>query len=420
MKKNFWLVAFLFLFLFSCKKESGTLKEETQTSLPNFGNIELDKVFQRQDNRIAHEDSLQTIIHHYYQNIWEGGDVWGGFLIAKGDNILYEGYRGFAQDHQQEPITRDTPLHIASISKPITAMAVMKLAEAGKLKLEDTVDQFFPKFPYPGVTVKSLLTQRSGLPKYEYFIEKIKPEPEELSKKFLTNQDILNMMIRYKPDVLRAPETGFTYCNTNYALLALIIEKVTATPFPSAMEQMVFEPLGMTKTYIFQEKDTLSGAKSFYRNGPKVHPYDRLDLIYGDKNVYTTPRDLLSFSKAMYADNFLRKDLKDMIFEPYSNERKGINNYGIGFRMKVYDNGSKLTYHTGWWHGTNSVFAHLPDNAVTIVAIGNKFSRLPYSALSLASLFGSYPIEADRLKKSLMGSRNSSTLEAAHSTSVDE
>ncbi len=420
MKKILWLPAFLVLLLFSCKKDTETVKIENETLLPNFGNIELHQVFQRADNRLAHEDSLHTIIHHYYQNIWEGGNLWGGFLIAKGDNILYEGYRGFTQDHQQDPITRDTPLHVASISKPITAMAIMKLAEAGKLKLEDTVDRFFPEFPYPGVTVLSLLTQRSGLPKYEYFIEKIKPAPAELSKKFLSNQDILNIMIKYKPDVMRAPDKGFAYCNTNYALLALIIEKITATPFPSAMEQMVFKPLKMKNSFVFQEKDTLSAAKSFYRNGPKVHPYDRLDLIYGDKNVYTTPRDLLSFSKAMQAENFLREDLKNMIFEPYSNERRGINNYGIGFRMKVYDNGSKLIYHTGWWHGTNSVFAHLPETGVTIVAIGNKFSRLPYSALSLASLFGSYPIEADRLKKSLTNSRNSSALEAAHSHTVDE
>ena len=157
----------------------------------------------------------------------------------------------------------------------------------------------------------------------------------------------------------------------------------------------------MKNSFIFQEKDTLTASKSFYNRGPKVYPYDRLDLIYGDKNVYTTPRDLLNFSRAMYAENFLRKDLKDMVFEPYSNERAGINNYGIGFRMKVYDNGNKLTFHTGWWHGTNSVFAHLLGSNVTIVAIGNKFSRQPYTALSLAALFDQYPIEVHRLKNTL-------------------
>src|SRR5690606_20825209 len=201
------------------------------------------------------------------------------------------------------------------------------------------------------------LTQRSGLPNYADFIENIPPKPAELSKNYLTDPDILNLMIRHQPEPARSPTTGVMYWTTNFAVLALLVEKVTATPFPAATEQMVFKPMNMNNSFIFQEKDTLTASKSFYNRGPKVYPYDRLDLIYGDKNVYTTPRDLLNFSRAMYAENFLRKDLKDMVFEPYSNERAGINNYGIGFRMKVYDNGNKLTFHTGWSHGTNSVFA---------------------------------------------------------------
>lgn len=409
MRKSFWLGLLCVMLLGSCKKELQILDKEATTQLPNFGNVKLDEVFRGKENKHTDSDSINAVIQHYYRTVWEGGDLWGGFLIARGDDILYEGYRGFAQDNKQEPITQSTPLHVASISKTITAMAVMKLVEAGKLDLDAEVAEYFPGFPYPGVTVKSLLTQRSGLPKYEYFIEKIEPAPAELSKKFLTNRDILNLMLRHKPEAARSPNTGFMYCNTNYAMLALLIEKVTATPFPSAMEQMVFKPLKMENSFIFQEKDTLTASKSFFNRGPKVYPYDRLDLIYGDKNVYTTPRDLLNFSRAMYADNFLRGDLKNMVFEPYSNERPGINNYGIGFRMKVYDNGNKLTFHTGWWHGTNSVFAHLLNSNVTIVAIGNKFSRQPYTALSLAGLFGQYPIEIDRLKNTMkQGARASS------------
>jgi hypothetical protein len=124
---------------------------------------------------------------------------------------------------------------------------------------------------------------------------------------------------------------------------------------------------------------------------------DRLDLLYGDKNVYTTPRDLLNFSKALYSKNFLSSDLRKMIFQPYSNEKKGMNNYGIGFRMKVFDNGEKLTYHNGWWHGTNSVFAHLLKSNVTIIAIGNKYSNRVYSALSLSGMFENFPLERERL-----------------------
>ena len=396
-KSLFFLLISTFI-LFSCKKESSE-EEIIKTTLPNYGNVDLDKVFNRRDGKLENKDSIISMIDHYYKNVWEKGDLWGGFIVAKGDEILYESYRGFAQGKDQEPINDTIALHVASISKSLTAMATLKLVEAGKINLEDPLTKYFPKFPYPKVTVFTLLSQRSGLPKYEYVIEKIKPAPPELSKKYLTNQDILNMLIRYQPELARATDTGFMYCNTNYALLALLIEKITEKSFPEAMKQMVFRPLKMKHSYVFQEKDTLTAAKSFYQRGPRVYPYDRLDLIYGDKNVYTTPRDLLNFSKALYSKDFLKPELKQKIFEPYSNERPGINNYGLGFRMKVFDENEKLTYHNGWWHGTNSVFAHLLKSQVTIIAIGNKYSTRVYTALALSGLFENFPYETEKFQK---------------------
>ena len=401
--KVFRIIFFLSIFglvLFSCKKENKD-SEETKTTLPNFGNVALDEVFKQSDSQLKNRDSIVSVIDSYYENVWEKGDLWGGFLVAKGDEILYEGYRGFTQENKQSPVNDTVALHVASISKSITAMAVMKLIEAGKLEMDVPLTKYFPGFPYPEVTVFTLLSQRSGLPKYEYFIEKIEPEPAELSKKYISNHDILNLLIRYKPELARATNTGFMYCNTNYALLALLVEHVTKTSFPEAMQQIVFRPLKMKNTFILQEKDMESAAKSFYQRGPRVYPYDRLDLIYGDKNVYTTPRDLLNFSKAMFAENFLREDLKKMIFEPYSNERPGVNNYGLGFRMKVFNENEKLTYHNGWWHGTNSVFGHLLKSKVTIIAIGNKYSSRVYTSLALSGLFENFPFETEKLVKTL-------------------
>ncbi|MDF2553644.1 MAG: class beta-lactamase-related serine hydrolase [Chryseobacterium sp.] len=400
MKKlTFVLAATLFLFLFSCKNKSENKESltENNTNLPNYGNVDLGKVFSPQDGVLSNKDFVINYIDQYYKKVWEGSDLSGGILVAKGNDILFENYRGFGREGNQMPIDKNTPLHVASVSKTLTAMAMLKLVEAGKIKLSDRLTQFFPGFPYPNVTVQTLLDQRSGLPKYEYFITKIQPAPAELSKTYITNQDVLNMIIKYKPELARDTDTGFMYCNTNFALLALLIEKVTKTSFPQAMQEMVFTPLKMTNTYIFQEKDIPTAAQSFYYGGNRLYPLDRLDLIYGDKNVYTTPRDLYTFSKAMFSKDFLKPELKDMIFAPYSNEKAGQNNYGLGFRMKIFDNGEKLTYHNGWWHGTNSVFAHLLKSKVTIVAIGNKYSGKVYSALALSGLFEDFPPQKDKL-----------------------
>lgn len=407
-KRNFVLVLAVFLLIFSCKKKSESKESVTEntTSLPNYGSVDLDNVFTKGDGQLPDKASLVRYIDQYYKKVWEAGDLSGGILVAKGDDIIYENYRGFGREGNQMPIDKNTPLHVASVSKTLTAMAMMKLIEAGKIKMSDHLTQFFPGFPYPNVTVQTLLDQRSGLPKYEYFITKIPPTAPELSKPYITNQDVLNMIITYKPDLARDTDTGFMYCNTNFALLALLIEKVTKTPFPQAMKEMVFTPLKMNNTYIFQEKDIPTASQSFY-NGNKVYPLDRLDLIYGDKNVYTTPRDLFNFSKAMFSKDFLKPELMEMVFSPHSNEKAGMNNYGLGFRMKIFDNGEKLTYHNGWWHGTNSVFAHLLKSKVTIVAIGNKYSNRVYTALALSGLFEDFPVQKDKLHSIMNDSKDS-------------
>jgi len=94
-------------------------------------------------------------------------------LVAKKGNIIFEDYHGYFDMKTKEPLTKRSPFHLASVSKTFTAMATLKLAELGKLSLEDSVQKFFPAFPYKGVTVKLLLNHRSGLPNYIHFMEKL-------------------------------------------------------------------------------------------------------------------------------------------------------------------------------------------------------------------------------------------------------
>lgn len=387
------VILFLFVGIISCQKEKTEHHPKSEINVPNFSNIDLKKVFPKQELTPKEKDSIRQIIHQYYQETWEFDNLWGSFLVAKGDQIIYENYRGFTQDHHQNPITKDTPLHIASASKTLTAMAILKLVESGKIHLNDTLQEFLPDFPYPNITIKSLLSQRSGLPKYEHFTAHIPQNCPELQKEFLTNTDLLNLLIKYRPPMARETNKGFMYNNLNFALLALVIEKTTKLPYPKAMQEMIFKPLKMKNTFVFQESDLENMPLTFYQKGEKPHPLDRFDLIYGDKNIYTTPRDLLNFSVAMYSEDFLPKNLKEQIFQPYSNEKPGVNNYGLGFRMKIFNDQQKLTYHNGWWHGTNSVFVHLLDSKTTIIAIGNKFSRRVYSAMMLSTLFEPFPYD---------------------------
>ena len=398
MKINLSHIGFLAFFLFfSCSKKGSTTTNNgyySASNLPNFGNVDVDNVFKGEKLKLENQQKIVNSLNQYYENIWNSTDMSGGVLVAHGDNILLEKYKGFGRENNQMPINKDTPLHLASISKPITAMAVLKLVEAKKISLEQKVKSIFPNFPYADITIQHLLTHRSGLPKYEHFLEENDIKPKN---KFFTNQEIFDLVAKHKPELARQTDTGFMYNNFNYAILALIIEKITGKTYPEAMKEMVFAPLKMKNTFVFEEKHINSASQSFYQRSSRLYPLNEYDLIYGDKNIYTTPRDLFNFSKAMFSKDFLPKELMEKVFEPYSNEKKGVNNYGLGFRLKVFDEGKKLTYHNGWWHGSNTVFIHLRESKTTIIALSNKYSRKIYGTMLLSTLFEDFPFEIDKV-----------------------
>ena len=398
MKINLSHIGFLAFFLFfSCSKKESTTTTNgyySASNLPNFGNVDVDNVFKGEKLKLENQQKIVNSLNQYYENIWNSTDMSGGVLVAHGDNILLEKYKGFGRENNQMRINKDTPLHLASISKPITAMAVLKLVEAKKISLEQKVKSIFPNFPYSDVTIQHLLTHRSGLPKYEHFLEENDIKPKN---KFFTNQEIFDLVAKHKPELARQTDTGFMYNNFNYAILALIIEKITGKTYPEAMKEMVFAPLKMKNTFVFEEKHINSASQSFYQRSTRLYPLNEYDLIYGDKNIYTTPRDLFNFSKAMFSKDFLPRELMEKVFEPYSNEKKGVNNYGLGFRLKVFDEGKKLTYHNGWWHGSNTVFIHLRESKTTIIALSNKYSRKIYGTMLLSTLFEDFPFEIDKV-----------------------
>ena len=311
----------------------------------------------------------------------------GGILVAKNGNIVFEAYNGNGHLNRHDVIDSLTPFHIASVSKTFTAMAVLKLWQDGKLNIDDEYSKYFPQFNYPGVTVRSLLNHRSGLPNYLYFMETLGWNKDSLIK----NEDVLNYLVTRKAELtnIATPNTHFTYCNTNYALLALLVEKQSGKRFPDFLQQTFFTPLQMKHTFLFNSLDTSKVNPSYDWRG-RIIPLNFLDGVYGDKNIYTTPRDLLIWDRALTSGKIFTPQTLEQAYAPYSNEKSGIRNYGLGWRMNIYPNGKKTIYHNGWWHGNNASFVRLlPDSAVIIV-VGNKYNRNIYHAKELADLFGDY------------------------------
>jgi CubicO group peptidase (beta-lactamase class C family) len=277
-------------------------------------------------------------------------------------------------------------IHLASVSKTFTAMAILKLAEEGKLSLNDEAALHLKGFPYPGVTIKNMLNHRSGLPNYVHFME----DPGTGMSRPVSNQDILQYMSRNKAKLsITRPDTHFSYSNTNYALLALIIEKVSGKTYAQYLKETFFRPLGMDNTFVFSTDKADYVIPSYdWRN--RQIAFSFLDAVYGDKNIYSTPRDLLKWDQALYTDQLFRKETLDMAFAGYSFEKPGKRNYGLGWRLYEFPGGKKVIYHNGWWHGNNVVFSRLPQDSATIIVMGNKFTRRIYEARKIYTAFEGY------------------------------
>jgi CubicO group peptidase (beta-lactamase class C family) len=343
-------------------------------------------------------------IEKQYQQLLGNRGFNGSILVAKNGEILFEDYKGYSNFKTKALITPNTPFHLASVSKTFTGMAILKLREQGKLELDDTVDEFFPGFPYQNITVQQLLNHRSGLNNYVYFMVDRRVETYRVKNKkgrwvrrtrtikmpplkpgLLTNQDVLDYMIKHRPALLFAPDRAFRYSNTNYALLALIIEKVTGQSYPTYMKDSLFIPLGMNDSYVFSVADTGNYIPSYrYNNVP--YGIEKLDCIYGDKNVYSTVRDLLLWDRALHEGTYVSKASQELAYQPYSFENKSFHNYGLGWRL-LNSPTEEIVYHNGWWHGNNTVFTRYIKDSATIIVLGNRYNRNIYKAKALSSAF---------------------------------
>ncbi len=384
----FFLFSIIIFIHASCitKPDKAVIKKENPIVL-----LELPKPGTISENE---KNRIRLLSKHWFDSALKQRGFSGGMLVAKDGNIIFEEYNGTANIPGTDTITANSSMHIASVSKTFTAMAVLKLWQEGKLNIEEEFSRYFPLFNYPGVTIRNLLNHRSGLPNYNYFMEYLGWDKTQ----YVSNNDVLNFLVARKTELKNVtnPGTHFNYCNTNYALLALVIEKVSGQTYAEYMKNSFFIPLGMKNSYVFALADTLKAIPSYnWRGG--LEPYTFLDQVYGDKNIFSTPADLLLWDRVLSTNIIFTNETLQQAYTAYSNERPGIRNYGLGWRMYLLPNDKKIVYHNGWWHGSNSTFIRLINENATIIVVGNKFTRNVYKAKMLTGIFGDYynPTEDD-------------------------
>lgn len=294
-------------------------------------------------------------------------DFNGAVLVAKNKKILYSNQIGIADFKNKSLLNKESVFQLASVSKQFTAAAIMLLNERNKIKLTDTVNTYFPNFPFKAVTIKNLLNHTAGLPKYfwvaEHKWQKEKAPTNSEMMKFLESTDVRRYF---------KPGRNFDYSNTGYFVLASVVEKVSGTSFSSFLRTNIFEPLQMNNSYVYSfENDSI---KENQLDGYRLHRgWKHLkirstvnDAIVGDKNVYTTAEDLFKWTLGLNTGKLLKKESIDLMYSKGETVYGREIPYGFGFRINT--KGQKSIYHHGKWNGfSTGLTKYLEDDLIVIV-----------------------------------------------------
>ena len=306
----------------------------------------------------------------------------GVVLYAEQGQVVYEnafGWRDLSK-RQKDSLRIDDAFQLSSDSKMFTAEAIMLLKAEGKLDYYDDVKKFIPELPYEGVTIRQLLNHRSGLPRYDAMADKHWPD----RKKPFSNEAMIKMLAEKHPDPYGAPNAAFFYNNINYALLATVVERASGQHFEDFMRERIFEPVGMTHSYIYSMRDVdevsmympvEAHGHDVYKSGPVKTQNDYLNGVMGDKIMFSTVEDLWKFNQALDAHLLLPDSLQRVMFEPGSPEWKNGENYGFGWRMtQQYPD---LYFHFGWWKGYRSLIIRDPKHHRFLAILNNTTWLIP-------------------------------------------
>jgi CubicO group peptidase (beta-lactamase class C family) len=329
-----------------------------------------------------------SAIDTFFLNKYKERTFYGSVLFAENGHVVFKNSYGYANYKTKDTITTGTTFQLASASKPFTAVSVMQLVEQGKIKLTDDIRSYLPLVPYDGITVHQLLCHKSGMSQYTHFCD----SPDTIwpdKHKTIHNDEVIDIMHKHIPMINYAPGQKFYYCNTNYMLLASLVEKVSGLTFSNYLDQNIFTPLDMNHTVLYtRDNDSalIQPAKGY--NGafnPTIDIY--LNGVVGDKGVYSSVDDLIKFDRGLSTGQLVSDSTFQLMTQSHNSVRKDGKNYGYGFRILEHTEVGRLVFHTGWWKGFRTYFVRVPSLNQTVIVLTNVKRGGFMSVAELAAIF---------------------------------
>ncbi len=308
---------------------------------------------------------MEALFKAYAQPAAPGAAV---MVIHHGKPVFVRTF-GLANLAENMPVRPATNFRLASVTKQFTAMSIMMLVERGKLDYERTLAGLFPDFPVYGraVTIRHLLQHTSGLLDYEDLL------PDTATAQVL-DRDVLALM-QAQDSTYFPPGTQYRYSNSGYAVLAMVVERVTGMRFAEFLRANIFAPLGMNNTVAFENGVSSVKHRALgYReeNGAFVLKDQSLtSAVLGDGGIYSSIEDLFKWDQALYTERLVSAATLQQAFTPGVLADGRPLDYGLGWRLQEY-RGHRRVQHTGSTSGFRNVIQRYPDDKFSVIILTNR------------------------------------------------
>lgn len=296
--------------------------------------------------------------------------------IIKGDSVvLAKGY-GYANLEHRIPVTSETIFESGSIGKQFTAAAVMLQVEDGKLSLEDPLTKYFTDAPasWRAITVRHLLTHTSGLPDY---VEGDIGSRVDYRRDY-TEQELAQ--VAYRLPLAFEPGARFSYSNTGYVLLGILVHKVSGRFYGDVLRERVFGPLGMKTARVISEADIVPSRAGGYRlvNGRLLNQEWVSPTLNttADGSLHLSLLDCIAWSRGLRAKAILREQSWAQVHTPVRLKSGKTFPYGFGWRVDV-SQGQPWYHHAGAWQGFQTYISRYEGSDLTVVILANSAAAVP-------------------------------------------
>jgi CubicO group peptidase (beta-lactamase class C family) len=322
----------------------------------------------------------------------------GCVLVMENGKSVYSNCQGESNFTTHELLNDTSVFELASCSKQFTAVAILMLAEEGKLSLDDPITKYLTELPYDEVKIRHLLNHTGGLPDYMELMDK-----KWDKTKIAFNSDLVAFYATHKPKRDFKPGEKHEYSNTGYAFLASIVERASGMTFQEFMKMKIFDPLGMTHTRIYNTRRSSSEKIDNYAFGyvfdPKNKSYELpdklpeqnvvywLDGIAGDGTVNSCIRDLTHWENALRQNTLISEKMRMIAMSnTYLDSGEKVD-YGYGWGVQQDDKNQHVAYHTGSWPGYLTMIIHFMETDRSVIILSNnEYYFIQKMATKIASI----------------------------------